>query len=235
MVCNVRIMEVDMFKELLPIGSVVLLKGGIKKIMVTGIKPVSKDDDGTEQEYDYIGVIYPEGYLNDEFNFLFNHSDVNDVVFRGYENPERVEFIEYMEEVLKRYYKGETTLAEERELRSAWQRGELPGEPILGLRDPMEIPEGLNEKLQRYIRQKRQRKIRQLWITAGSIAAMAVLILSFRGTFTTTPRPGIQLSDNLKKERFENALRVLGNALEDEKTPVQRVLYEDHNLIIAIE
>ena len=121
------------------------------------------------------------------------------------------------------------------ELRSAWQRGELPGEPILGLRDPMEIPEGLNEKLQRYIRQKRQRKIRQLWITAGSIAAMAVLILSFRGTFTTTPRPGIQLSDNLKKERFENALRVLGNALEDEKTPVQRVLYEDHNLIIAIE
>ena len=109
-----------------------------------------------------------------------------------------------MEEVLKRYYKGETTLAEERELRSAWQRGELPGEPILGLRDPMEIPEGLNEKLQRNIRQKRQRKIRQLWITAGSIAAMAVLILSFRETFTTTPRPGIQLSDNLKKERFEN-------------------------------
>ena len=129
-----------------------------------------------------------------------------------------------MEEVLKRYYKGETTLAEERELRSAWQRGELPGEPILGLRGPMEIPEGLNEKLQRNIRQKRQRKIRQLWITAGSIAAMAVLILSFRETFTTTPRPGI-----------ENALRVLGNALEDEKTPVQRVLYEDHNLIIAIE
>ena len=82
MVCNVRIMEVDMFKELLPIGSVVLLKGGIKKIMVTGIKPVSKDDDGTEQEYDYIGVIYPEGYL-----------------FRGYENPKRVEFIEYMEGV----------------------------------------------------------------------------------------------------------------------------------------
>ena len=113
--------------------------------------------------------------------------------------------------------------------------GRLPGEPILGLRGPMEIPEGLNEKLQRYIRQKRQRKIRQLWITAGSIAAMAVLILSFRETFTTTPRPGIQLSDNLKKERFENALRVLGNALEDEKTPVQRVLYEDHNLIIAIE
>ena len=43
-----------------------------------------------------------------------------------------------MEEVLKRYYKGETTLAEERELRSAWQRGELPGEPILGLQTALD-------------------------------------------------------------------------------------------------
>lgn len=46
-----------MFKELLPIGSVVLLKGGIKKIMITGIKPVSKDDDdGTEQELSLIHI-----------------------------------------------------------------------------------------------------------------------------------------------------------------------------------
>ena len=73
MVCNVRIMEVDMFKELLPIGSVVLLKGGIKKIMVTGIKPVSKDDDGTEQEYDYIGVIYPEGRSEEHTSELQSH------------------------------------------------------------------------------------------------------------------------------------------------------------------
>lgn len=140
-----------------------------------------------------------------------------------------------MEERLKRYYQGETTLAEERELKSAWQRGELPGEPVLGLRDSVELPEGLNEKLQQHIRQKRQFKIRRLLVTTGSIAAMAALILSLGRAFTTPSHPGIQLSDNLKKERFENALRVLGNALEEEKMPVQRVLYEDHNLIIAIE
>ncbi|WP_455721600.1 DUF4176 domain-containing protein [Agathobacter sp.] len=86
-----------MFKDLLPIGSIVLLKGGIKKIMITGIKPVSKEDDGEEKEYDYIGVIYPEGYLNDEFNFLFYHSDINDVIFKGYDNPERAEFLQYLE------------------------------------------------------------------------------------------------------------------------------------------
>ena len=41
--------------------------------------------------------------------------------------------IEYMEEVLKRYYKGETTLAEERELEVCLATGEnSPGELIFG-------------------------------------------------------------------------------------------------------
>ena len=36
-----------MFKDLLPIGSVVLLKGGSKKLMIIGLKPTkeSKHDD----------------------------------------------------------------------------------------------------------------------------------------------------------------------------------------------
>lgn len=45
----------------------------------------------------------------------------------------------------------------------------------------------------------------------------------------------MSLSDHLKKERFENALRVIGEVLE-EKTPItQKILYEDNQLIIIIE
>ena len=84
-----------MLKELLPIGSVVLLKEGTKKLMITGIKPVSEDN--PNKIFDYIGVVYPEGYLSNEYNFLFNHKDINDVVFIGYSNPEREDFIELME------------------------------------------------------------------------------------------------------------------------------------------
>ena len=83
-----------MFDHLLPIGSVVLLKDGVKKLMITGIKPVKEDE--PDKVYDYIGVIYPEGFIGNEYNFLFNHDSINDVVFRGYENPERREFIEYL-------------------------------------------------------------------------------------------------------------------------------------------
>lgn len=85
-----------MFKNLLPIGSVVLLKEGTKKLMIMGIKPVSEEKPDTV--YDYIGVVYPEGFLSNEYNFLFNHSDINDVIFTGYNNPERENFLQFMQE-----------------------------------------------------------------------------------------------------------------------------------------
>lgn len=89
-----------MLKDLLPIGSVVLLKDGIKKLMITGIKPVSEDN--PDRIFDYIGVVYPEGFLSNEYNFLFDHKDINDVVFKGYNNPEREEFIALLENELKK-------------------------------------------------------------------------------------------------------------------------------------
>nr|MCR4909192.1 DUF4176 domain-containing protein [Lachnospiraceae bacterium] len=47
-----------MYKDLLPIGSVVLLKGGQRKLMITG--RILSDEKLTEI-YDYVGVIYPLG------------------------------------------------------------------------------------------------------------------------------------------------------------------------------
>lgn len=89
-----------MFKDLLPIGSVIMLKGGLKKLMITGMKVSTEDQ--PENFYDYIGVLYPEGYIGARSCFLFNHEDINDVVFTGYNNPERESFIESMDEVLKK-------------------------------------------------------------------------------------------------------------------------------------
>lgn len=85
-----------MFKDLLPIGSVVLLKGGSKKLMIIGLKPTKESQ--PDDVYDYIGVLYPEGFISNEYNFLFNHEDINDVVFTGYNNPERESFVEFMQE-----------------------------------------------------------------------------------------------------------------------------------------
>ena len=86
--------------SLLPIGSVVLLNGGIKKVMVTGIFQELHLADAQKEKYDYIGVIFPEGFLNVESLVLFNHEDINDIIFRGYSNSEREEFLKELSEAV---------------------------------------------------------------------------------------------------------------------------------------
>ena len=46
-------------KELLPIGSVVLLNEGTKKLMIYGVM----QSDTENNQYDYVGVLYPEGNI----------------------------------------------------------------------------------------------------------------------------------------------------------------------------
>ena len=87
-----------LIKDLLPIGSVVMLEGGKKSLMIFGVKQTDtvneNTQDETSTEYDYIGVVYPEGNMGPELQFLFNHKDIKEVFFRGYEDAEREEFIE---------------------------------------------------------------------------------------------------------------------------------------------
>ena len=78
-------------RQLLPIGSVVLLKGGRKKVMIYGVK---QTDMSSGIEYDYISVLYPEGNMGEAGQFLFNHSDIDEIYFRGCEDEERDRFID---------------------------------------------------------------------------------------------------------------------------------------------
>lgn len=140
------------------------------------------------------------------------------------------------DEILERYYRGESTVEEERSLKKAFRQGELADEPMLAFsRTPSLLQPELREKIRQNLHRRQQRRMSRWWITAGSIAAGLVLLIALRDFIPQTPPEQMQLSDNLKKERFEDALRVIGNVLEEEKPSVQRVLYEDHNLIISVE
>lgn len=82
-------------KNLLPIGSIVLLIGGEKKIMISGIKQTNQNGEG--EEYDYLGVLYLEGNIGEPFQYLFNHDDIKEIFFRGYEDEERKKFLSKLE------------------------------------------------------------------------------------------------------------------------------------------
>lgn len=79
-------------RELLPIGTIVLLEDAEKRLMISGVMQTDETGDGTE--YDYLGILYPEGNVGEDFQFLFNHKDIKEVFFRGYEDEEREQFIE---------------------------------------------------------------------------------------------------------------------------------------------
>ncbi len=86
-------------REYLPIGSVVLLKNARKKLVIIGIKQIVQGEE--EKKFDYMGLLYPEGYLTQELTYMFNHEDITDVIFRGYHNPEREQYLENVEKYLE--------------------------------------------------------------------------------------------------------------------------------------
>ncbi|MBO5138589.1 MAG: DUF4176 domain-containing protein [Bacilli bacterium] len=81
-----------MDNEYLPIGSVVMLNGGKKRLMVIGFCSMANGDDNTI--YDYSGCLYPEGLLNSNEVFLFNNSQIEEIFFRGLDDEEEKIFKE---------------------------------------------------------------------------------------------------------------------------------------------
>lgn len=76
-----------MYKDLLPIGSVVQLKGGEKRLMICGRVIVS----GESQEiHDYTGCYYPEGILDSSQLFFFEHEAIEEIYFIGFQDGEEI-------------------------------------------------------------------------------------------------------------------------------------------------
>ncbi len=78
-----------MYENLLPIGSVVLLKGAKTKLMIMG-RILSNDK--MEEIYDYVGCIYPLGMTGEDNNYFFNRDDIEKVFFVGFQDEEELDF-----------------------------------------------------------------------------------------------------------------------------------------------
>ena len=70
-------------KAYLPIGSVVILKNGRRQSRVN--EP--------EREYDYIACLYPEGNIDEDYMYLFDHENIDTVVFRGFSDAEEEAYV----------------------------------------------------------------------------------------------------------------------------------------------
>ena len=91
-------MEIE--EKYLPIGTIVLLKGAEKKIMITGFCVKEKETD--EKMYDYTGCMYPEGVVSADQNLVFDHEQIGQVFFKGCVTDEEKEFKQKLNEYLKK-------------------------------------------------------------------------------------------------------------------------------------
>ncbi len=80
-----------MYKDLLPIGSVVLLKGGEKRIMICGRIQAKA---GENEIYDYSACYYPQGIVDPTSMFFFNRDAIDKVFFIGFQDAEEIAFRE---------------------------------------------------------------------------------------------------------------------------------------------
>lgn len=78
-----------MYKDLLPIGSVVLLNGGTKRVMICGRIQARA---GEDKVYDYSACYFPEGIIDDSSMFFFDRDAIEVVFFIGCQDEEELRF-----------------------------------------------------------------------------------------------------------------------------------------------
>ena len=88
-----------MKEKYLPIGTVVMLKGGSKRVMITGFCSVDNADE--TKIYDYNGCVLPEGYLSSDQTCLFNHEQIEKIYHVGLEDDEQKMFNEKLKKLVK--------------------------------------------------------------------------------------------------------------------------------------
>jgi len=89
------------YDRVLPIGSVVLLKGAEHRIMIIGYQRKSTDSND-ETVYDYCAVPYPEGYLNPEKTVVFNHDKIDRIISVGLQNEKYDVMAEKIREMISK-------------------------------------------------------------------------------------------------------------------------------------
>lgn len=87
-----------MQEKYLPIGTVVMLKGGKKRAMIIGFCSVTQDD--KTKMYDYSGCLYPEGMLSSDKTLVFNHDQIEKIYYLGLIDDEEKEFKKRLNEML---------------------------------------------------------------------------------------------------------------------------------------
>ena len=109
-------------KRFLQIGTVVMLNGGTKEVMITSycIFPTNvqiKEGQAVKPDqkmYEYGGCLYPEGILDSNVSCAFDHNQIAEVLHMGYVTEKQTQLSQVLNdsyEKFKEKYEKEGTIA----------------------------------------------------------------------------------------------------------------------------
>ena len=90
-------MKKSTLQQILPLGSIVSLKQGTKKIMIVGRL---QEERASGKQFDYSACLYPEGVLDPKELYLFQQEDIERIYYVGMQDQDEFAFRGFMEEKL---------------------------------------------------------------------------------------------------------------------------------------
>lgn len=90
--------------EYLTIGTVVMLKGGEKELMIIGFFPQAEID-GEKKVFDYMACYFPEGFIDSNRPIVFNKDNIDKVLYESYSDDDNRLFLSHLskiEEIVKK-------------------------------------------------------------------------------------------------------------------------------------
>ena len=97
---NTENKEIEIGEKYLPIGTVVMLKGGSKRVMITGFCTIAQEQQ--DKLFDYSGCIYPEGFFDYNKVCVFDHEQIVEIFQKGLDDEENKAFmVRFKEEIAK--------------------------------------------------------------------------------------------------------------------------------------
>ena len=106
-------MNNEIKEKYLPIGTIVEVKEGTVPLMITGycMKPQSKvtatNGETIEESkvFDYSACTFPVGITNTNFNLVFNHENIEKILYMGYESDDYKKYNEIVKQEIEKISK----------------------------------------------------------------------------------------------------------------------------------
>lgn len=89
------------YEKYLPLGTILMLKGGKHRVMIVGYCPMSSDGTNTKT-YDYMGCLFPEGIFTTDESLVFDHEGIEKIYHIGFVDDEVKNFNFKLKEIVQK-------------------------------------------------------------------------------------------------------------------------------------